>query len=314
MIDLSFINIAISLIFIYLLVALMISGIIEAIFNFNRYKAKKLEFGIDHLFYDKEWKELVKEVKKSPFISSLKRKSNEFPSHIPSDNFVRALLDVLTEGNPTNEKIKEITKEKYGDCGRFINQLLILGKGELNDLEKSMENYFENAKERISAWYTRKAKLWSFFISMIVCFLFNLDSVQITISLYKNPGDAENIALMASDIMDSTSLRKSSIVVGTDSVFTYALTRKSAPSVDTSMTAEEKIKPDELLLKLKGLPVPVGWTEAGFPQGDWRQILIQILQKIFGIAISAAAISMGAPFWYDLLKKISPLQKSKTLK
>jgi hypothetical protein len=47
-----------------------------------------------------------------------------------------------------------------------------------------------------------------------------------------------------------------------------------------------------------------GWNE-GLPKGflDW-------LYKILGLLLTAAAISLGAPFWFDLLGKVVSLRST----
>jgi len=34
-----------------------------------------------------------------------------------------------------------------------------------------------------------------------------------------------------------------------------------------------------------------------------------VLLKLLGICLSAGAVSLGAPFWFDLLQKLTPLRK-----
>jgi hypothetical protein len=55
---------------------------------------------------------------------------------------------------------------------------------------------------------------------------------------------------------------------------------------------------------------PIGWSSTpkdirGLPSGAWP-----ITFKILGILMSAFAILMGAPFWFDLLNKIINLRLS----
>ena len=46
---------------------------------------------------------------------------------------------------------------------------------------------------------------------------------------------------------------------------------------------------------------PMGWGER---EGGW----LDWLKKIFGWLISTAAVSLGAPFWFDLLGKVANLR------
>jgi hypothetical protein len=61
-----------------------------------------------------------------------------------------------------------------------------------------------------------------------------------------------------------------------------------------------------LLQNLSTLGLPIGWI-APYPSdlADW-------LVKLAGIVISAFAVMLGAPFWFDLLKKIVPVRMTGT--
>jgi len=51
-------------------------------------------------------------------------------------------------------------------------------------------------------------------------------------------------------------------------------------------------------------PLPVGWDPAkGRPDANWYQSPAAIFAKLIGWLITALAISLGAPFWFDLLSK-----------
>ncbi|MEM7538716.1 MAG: hypothetical protein AAF639_41525 [Chloroflexota bacterium] len=59
--------------------------------------------------------------------------------------------------------------------------------------------------------------------------------------------------------------------------------------------------------KLSALGFPIGWHVADFPQGAWEFF---IFSKILGILVSTIAISLGAPFWFDLLNRLVNLRMS----
>jgi hypothetical protein len=74
----------------------------------------------------------------------------------------------------------------------------------------------------------------------------------------------------------------------------------------TSVSEEEII--DRLQREVQKLPLPLGWSRAPddlrrVPQGfrGW-------LAKIVGLLLTAIAVSLGAPFWFDLLNKLVSLR------
>ena len=51
--------------------------------------------------------------------------------------------------------------------------------------------------------------------------------------------------------------------------------------------------------------IPLGWTNDWHPD-DWRWWLA----KALGLLLTGAAVSPGAPFWFDLLSKVARLRAS----
>jgi hypothetical protein len=48
-------------------------------------------------------------------------------------------------------------------------------------------------------------------------------------------------------------------------------------------------------------PLPLGWSAASIPSRETPQIVFLVVSKIIGLLLTAFAISLGAPFWFDLL-------------
>ena len=54
---------------------------------------------------------------------------------------------------------------------------------------------------------------------------------------------------------------------------------------------------------VKDLGLPLGWSKENQPNDALRW-----LWKVLGIAVTAAALSLGAPFWFDLIGKVAQLR------
>jgi len=60
-------------------------------------------------------------------------------------------------------------------------------------------------------------------------------------------------------------------------------------------------------------PFPIGWSKAPTrPDLNWSAGGWTILQKIVGFLLTGLALSLGAPFWFDLLNKFVNLRVSGT--
>jgi len=54
---------------------------------------------------------------------------------------------------------------------------------------------------------------------------------------------------------------------------------------------------------VKEFGVPLGWSRATAPHDFWSG-----LGKVLGLLVTGFAVSLGAPFWFDLLNKVSNLR------
>lgn len=59
----------------------------------------------------------------------------------------------------------------------------------------------------------------------------------------------------------------------------------------------------DALKTLSQFTLPIGWSTV--PQSEWEWF-----QKLLGLAMTTLAVSLGAPFWFDLLKNLGNLRSS----
>src|SRR5262245_33770963 len=87
-------DIAIGVVFIYLLLSLVVTAACELISAVLSWRAKNLMIGVRHLLNDPNQTKLAKKLYEQPLIKSLYR-PGQIPSYIPSRTFAVALLDVI---------------------------------------------------------------------------------------------------------------------------------------------------------------------------------------------------------------------------
>jgi hypothetical protein len=56
--------------------------------------------------------------------------------------------------------------------------------------------------------------------------------------------------------------------------------------------------------------LPLGWGDETFPTWDWQTFApyIFVFLKLIGILATTLALSLGAPFWFDLLQKVANIR------
>lgn len=206
------------------------------------------------------------------------------PSYIPSHQLAKAVIDIVNtrsfSAKETGELIVGCTE---GACKEFkdlkekingmpdsqlkaaLNALCNDSCESIADLEMKLSNWFDNGMDRISGWYRRRVQLWSIIIAAIVVIGFNVDCLEMATKLYKDAGLRSTLTVHAQT---------------------------------ANMTASSQ----ELLNSMGALPV--GWIEA--PWDTWSRkvgavFTIWIASKVMGFTMSIAAVTLGAPFWFDLL-------------
>lgn len=145
---------------------------------------------------------------------------------------------------------------------------------------KNLENWFNDAMDRVGGWYKRWTRQILLAIAVLAVIAVNADTIKI-------------VQRLASDSALRTSLA--------------AAAEDAAKSATTQPDAAQKL--DVVVQKSKTLQLPLGWY-----QWPWEYPLDPrlALLKIFGLLISALAVSQGAPFWFDILSKVTNLRATGT--
>lgn len=320
MFGLGTLDVVIGLIFVYLLLSLICTAANEVVEGWLKTRAKTLEEGIRELLRNDDNYELVNDFYNHPLIFGLyegkynnaKDKDNakkglgfsklfggsDLPSYIPSRNFALALMDIVLPGNggksgasgatastPVADGVKPLQSfhdsiNKLPDEHKVKKALLILvdaAGDDISQARKNIEDWYDSSMDRVSGWYKRKTQARILIFAALVTVAMNANTITIVNHLARDPAVREVIVAQAQKTVD-----KGEIPAG---------------SLDESITRVEK------------LGLPIGWSnvkyrgfEAAIESGSnlWSLILFHLL----GWLITAFALSLGAPFWFDFLNKI----------
>lgn len=245
------------------------------------------------------------------------------------DDYYQRLLE--ESRNMPAKKDRTIQRLRYGLVALGMNnpklqesmRTLLIGVEDLaTDSEravlmarKSIETWFNNSMTRLSGWYKRKAQLVAFLIGLFLAILLNVDSINVATSLWREP-----------------TLRQA--LVQNASVFIQE--NENLPSDETGQSGSGIVK--NLQQELEALTIPFGWETETYimKYGEKCQIIpvsagaiwgvrssdackkisnapadsTAWLGKFAGILITALAAAQGAPFWFDILKKLVNVRSS----
>jgi hypothetical protein len=92
-------------------------------------------------------------------------------------------------------------------------------------------------------------------------------------------------------------------------LWTDDLVRSAAVAAAERQQQDPASGATRLLEEVKELNLPLGWSSAD-PLRDPASGLAGWLLKLLGLAVTVLALSLGAPFWFDLLSRVARLRST----
>ncbi|TMD22621.1 MAG: hypothetical protein E6J04_21535, partial [Chloroflexi bacterium] len=175
-------EVAIGLVFVYMLVSLLCSTINEQVIaRFFNLRANTLEAGIKNMLAaigtpGGALDTVVEQVYENPRIKALSQNAasdkSRKPSYIPADAFALALIDVVQAYKDNPNSAKSPLPEALESLGEKTN--IDLAK----DLVK-VEKWYNDTMDRVSGWYRRRVQLIIFILGLLIVVGLNIDTLSI---------------------------------------------------------------------------------------------------------------------------------------
>lgn len=326
---LAMLDVAIGLFFIYLTLSLLVSGIQELIATVLEWRAKQLKEAIQILLGDneandpsaKQGQKIANKLWDHSLIRSLNQRKiirgSVGPSYISSKMFAATLLQILQTDynfNPSgtiDDIVKSLKDNKILDTeiGQRIYSIALIAQRKASANEKgikSLENeiriWFDQSMERASGVYNRNVKGVTFLIGLGVTLALNADTFHILERLNKDAAFRSSINQVASNVISNNKKQIDDCLIEANKLNNYR----------QKLTIQNQCF-EEINTGLDRITMPLGWStmeqfnkqvNPRYPAEpkpwDW---VFGIIKLIFGWVLSAGAIAMGAPFWFDLLGK-----------
>lgn len=305
MFGLQVIDVSLGLIFVYLLLSIICTAANELIASLFKLRAKTLATGINNLLKDKGVPNLESKFYNHPLIKSL-YKQNAKPSYVPSPTFALALLNLIapvnTSGAMATADIRANVEGLPKDSD--IRKTLLILTDEAGDnvqkLRRNVEGWFNDAMDRVSGWYKRKTQLIILVLAIAVTAASNADTIEIAKALSNDPALREVLVAKAQKFGEQQAATEPFQAAQLDSQKTGVRqevegnTPQPRPKSDGPESSTEGIS--KALQEIQELGIPLGWK--GKPQG-WEWV-----NKAIGLLLTALAASLGAPFWFDKLRRV----------
>ena len=234
------------------------------------------------------------------------------PSYIPSRTFALALIDVLNankkEGWEAMVSIKETLATHNNKAAQALLALAIDAKGDVVAFQRNLEQWYNDAMDRVSGWYKRYTQRALIVIGLLLAIALNVSSVRVARTLWLDR-DARQAMVDAAG-----NYAKNNPTAGGPGA--AAGIGKLKEQLQSDVDTFNEVTTSSLL--------PLGWKrswhsyESDFEAAP-KDATFSALTVLAGWIVTALAISFGAPFWFDTLNRfmvvrstVKPQEKSGT--
>ena len=323
-------DLAIGMSFVFLLLSLLASAIQEWIASLLALRSATLEKGLrsmlaadgkvppgvsyPQLTRGAPERDLVDELYAHPLIRSLYRESwwplarsstagggVRLPSYISPRAFALALSDTIAPSAYAPEVFAPATAP-YDVLGAVRgavlemnvpnavkHRLMVLiddARGDVDEFRTRLEAWFDDTMARVSGWYKRQTQLILAGLAVLMTVTLNANTLTIGDQLWRNP------TVRAAVVAAATS---PGVTGTTPGASPQERLKNAADNVDS----------------VAKLGVPLGWSAN---ESDPRHVSFTdaatVVRTLGGWLLTIAAISLGAPFWFDTLSRLSRLRST----
>jgi hypothetical protein len=143
-----------------------------------------------------------------------------------------------------------------------------------------LEKWFDDGMARVTGWYKRDAQRNALILACLITVALNADTVRIAKTLWTSP-------TMSAVVVEEAKVRSEREVT-------------SAASAPAQVPTQAMTDQEQALLGQV-----TGWTGDQLPPGGnvfaWLWSILR--SRLLGWVLTAIAVSLGAPFWFDTLNR-----------
>lgn len=328
-------EVAIGLALLYAILSLMVTSARELIEALLQTRAINLERGIRELLNDKDGQDLATEIYAHPYISNLYRGiydphtqlkkpnpiarlrnkilgrrdpwdriryASNLPAYIPARNFAIALIDTAARGAPSGYdgvgdrlSFEQLRQSVSGIPNAAVRRALLIAfddaRGDIDRARENVAKWFDSSMDRVSGWYKKQTQWILLLLGLLLAVGLNVDTLRIASALYND------------DALRAVAVKQAEIIGQRyDPADPAATTRAlGCPAIDPNASAADKAAAGASCAKdqIASMGYPIGWTGTKFA---WPAVA--------GWLLTALALSLGAPFWFDLLNKMMVIRST----
>jgi hypothetical protein len=321
-------DVGIGLVLIYFLLSLICSTINEGISNFFGLRAASLKDGLDNLLGS----DLAQKIFDHHLVNGLVQKDalswKRRPSYIPTRTFVLAALNAIN-GADFPATVDEVRLAVQGIKDKSVQPALLAliddARGDFDKLKDNLGVWFDHSMDRVSGWYRRRIQSYILIIAVFVSFGLGVDTIALTKFLRADSTLRESLVAVAKDEVEKST--------SAGNAAPAAPSEGGAPADAAKNLKQDAANLQSLQTQFFNLNIPryplyyfqdreKDWQAdparaqkyAGahnLPKPSfWEVVWFWLWQHSLGFVITSVALSLGSPFWFDLLNKLVSLRST----
>jgi hypothetical protein len=319
---------AIALVFIFLALSLVAIAVTEFIARIISLRSRTLTRGLKELLDDPDMV-LVKDLYGHPLIKGLQGMEKKWlfwgeqsPAGIPSRVFAQALIQLLGQQGKNAPAASVPTAPvpgapvaavpQYGPLHKdflvglenskstvlqALRPLVEEAKDDLAKVREKLESWFDQSTRSLTQYYRNYTKIIALVVGIALAIAFNADTFYMANRLWHDSG------------MRSAIVARAGAVEGAPFDTTFTPTTPAESAVVGILKVHLNKKGRDVISQMDSLSLPLGGKRVPWPKTDANRVR-NIVIRLLGWLITGAAVSMGAPFWYDLLQRMVGLRTS----
>ena len=279
-----------GMVFTFLLLSLLSTTVNELISSLRGWRGYYMEQGLKRLLAYQDDPAVFDRFRNNPLYRQLRQSKiplriSTAPNYLSGRNFVHILVHVLRQKDRVPEQVDELIGSLPADSElrKVLEQLRSEGHATLEAYKARLNEWFEDVMGQVSGWYRRHLQFVTVLVGLTIAVGLNADSFMIYQHLSENAAARATLSALATN---------------------YAGTRDTAGLPGTPADGKSPAEQVGQLVGSKDFKemsniLGLGWRQE-HGSADWQVWL----RRFFGWLITAFAISLGAPFWFDVLKKV----------
>jgi hypothetical protein len=239
------------------------------------------------------------------------------PVRTAAETMSSAIIRTFPEGFARQRIDVALAGLEDSPIGPTARRLWEAAEGKVDEFRAGLEHWFDSEMIRLGGYYKRSIRVILAILALVVAFTLNIDSLQLVRDLWRNPDGRTALVTQADELAATPgatppaagTLRKLQADCEAEAATTTVEGTDVEKTTDRIRAARTCV--NDALNKLSGLNVvdrPI-WKASLWGE-DWTKSWAWILHPL-GLAGTTLALVLGAPFWFDLLKRLTGIRSGK---